>query len=289
MKLLVFGASGQAGVELLKVAAGAGDSVIAPRRADLDIRDGAATSAMIAEARPDAVINLAAFHVLDACEIQFADAIAVNCTAVWHMAKACAAADCRFITVSTDYVFDGKATEPYRESDHANPLQAYGVSKRAGELAALAAGPKTSLIARTCGLYGQAGSRERSGNFVEKRLADMADTSRIAVGSDLVCTPTSAQCFARALHALARAEGPVSGICHLTNEGQCSWAEFTREIGRLAGSSCIVDAIDRAGDYGEVRRPPYSVMANIRAKQLGIRLPHWRDALEEYMQMRERA
>jgi dTDP-4-dehydrorhamnose reductase len=288
MKLLIFGGSGQAGVDLRKLAAQAGDSVIAPGHADLDIRDVAATYAMIAEAQADAVINLAAFHVLNACEDQFADAMAVNCTAIWQMAKACAAIDCRFITVSTDYVFDGKGIEPYREGDAANPIQAYGVSKRAGELAALAAGPKTSLIVRTCGLYGHSGSRERSGNFVEKRLAEMARSSRIAVGGDLVCTPTSAQFFARALHALAREGGQVSGIYHLTNEGQCSWAEFTREIVKLAGSNCLVDTVDHAGHYGNVRRPAYSVMANIRAKELGIVLPHWRHALEEYMQTRDR-
>lgn len=287
MKLLAFGASGQAGRELLKLAADAGDSVLAPGHAELDIRDADATAALIAKAGADVVINLAAFHVLDACESQFADAMAVNCTAVWHMARACAAAGCRFITVSTDYVFDGSAAEPYCEDDAAHPIQAYGVSKRAGELAVLAAGPDTSIVVRTCGLYGHAGSRERSGNFVEKRLADMAGADRIAVGSDLVCTPTSALSFARALHALA-GQAALSGIYHLTNEGQCNWAEFTRQIATLAGSPCVVDAVDRGGDYGAVRRPPFSVMANTRASELGIRLPHWRQALEEYMQMRDR-
>lgn len=283
MRLLIFGGSGQTGIELTRLAMARGYSVLAPSHAELDIRNAQRVAQAIADAGADAVINLTAFHVLELCESAPAEAMAVNCTAVGQMAQACELARARFITVSTDYVFDGEAVAPYGEDAVANPLQAYGVSKLAGERAAAVCG---ALIVRTCGLYGLAGSRERGGNFVEKRLADMRTNSRIEVGSDLVCTPTSALGFAGALCRLAAEPLATAGIYHLSNEGQCSWAEFTQAIAQLAGSTCSVIPVDRAGNYGAIRRPRYSVMANVRASSLGIRLPHWRSALEEYMQKR---
>jgi dTDP-4-dehydrorhamnose reductase len=284
MKLLVFGGAGQIGNALWPLAEAHDDLMVAPSREELDIRDWQRVERMIADSGADVVVNLTAYHVLNDCEAHFADAVDINCTSVWHMAKACSVSGGRFVTVSTDYVFDGASAQPYEEYDAANPIQAYGVSKRAGELAALTS--DTALVVRTCGLYGHAGSRQRGGNFVEKRLADMAGNNSIGVGSDLICTPTSALSFARALYALASNRKATPGIYHLTAEGQCSWAEFTQEIAELAGASCAVEQVDRAGNYGTVRRPAYSVLANKRAAALGICLPHWREDLKEYMRRR---
>jgi dTDP-4-dehydrorhamnose reductase len=286
MKLLIFGGSGQAGSCVQRCAAGKGFTIDAPSHAALDVRDNALAH-HIGKARPDWVVNFSAFHVLDACEDDFAQAMLVNAVAVRAMAVASRAAGARFLTVSTDYVFDGRRTEPWREDDEAHPLQAYGVSKRAGELAALAATPDNAFIVRTCGLYGRGGSRERGGNFIEKRLAEARGKAQLEVGSDIVCTPTSADAFAEAIFLFLTATQPNPGIYHFTAEGACSWAEFTAEAFAQLGIPCRVAAIDRKGDYGRIRRPAYSVLANTRGRALGITLSHWKDDLARYLRDRD--
>jgi dTDP-4-dehydrorhamnose reductase len=289
MKALVVGGSGQAGTEFRALAARGGWTVLAPSRADCDVEAPGAAGRLIAAERPDVVVNFSAFHVLERCETDFDRALAVNARAVRDMAVACRDAGGPFVTVSTDYVFDGRARSPYAEEAAVNPVQAYGVSKAAGEFAALSAHPEGAIVARTCGLYGRAASRERAGNFVEKRLADAARTDRIEVGSDLHCTPTSAASFAAALWALLNHPGRRPGLYHLTAEGSCDWAAFTAAIYQLAGLKAEVAPVDRQGNYGPVRRPAYSVLANRRAAALGIRLPHWRDDLAAYLAARARA
>jgi len=286
MKLLMFGGGGQAGTALRGPAAARGFLIEAPPHQDLDVRDTSRLTRHIAHARPDWVVNFSAFHVLEACEDDFGEAMLINAVAVRAMAVAARAAGARFLTVSTDYVFDGRQTEPWCEDDQARPLQAYGVSKRAGELAALAAAPDTSFIVRTCGLYGQGGSRQRQGNFVEKRLAEAQTKDRIEIGSDLVCAPTSADALAQAILRLFAEPRPNSGIYHFTAEGACSWAEFTAEAFLRAGVDCRVVPVDRKGDYGRIRRPANSVLANIRGRALGITLPHWKDDLARYLDQR---
>ncbi len=286
MKLLLFGAYGQAGSSLRPLAEARGFVIDAPRRAELDVRNKLDLERYINVARPDWVVNFSAFHVLEACEDDFAEAMLVNAVAVHIMAVASRSIGARFLTVSTDYVFDGQGTEPRREDDKAGPLQAYGVSKCAGEFAAIAAAADHSFIVRTCGLYGQSGSRDRGGNFIEKRLAEARTREHLEVGADIVCTPTSADAFANAVLGLLTAAQPSPGIYHLTAEGACSWAEFTAEAFARSGVACRVVAVDRKGDYGRIRRPAYSVLANIRGRALGITLPHWKDDLARYLRKR---
>lgn len=283
MKLLLIGGSGQAGTALQRINAGGVHTVVAPSRSAADMRAPDTIDALVRSEKPDWIINFAAFHVLDACEDDFAAALAVNAVAVRALAQSARRADCRLLTVSTDYVFDGAAPGPLSENAPARPIQAYGVSKRAGELAALAAAPERVFVARTCGLYGHALSRERGANFVERRLADAHKQATLEVGSDLICTPTSAQAFAAAVLALVGSADADSGIYHLTAEGQCSWAEFTAKIFALAGAPCAVTPVDRNGNYGRIRRPANSVLANTRARALGIVLPAWQDDLAAYI------
>jgi dTDP-4-dehydrorhamnose reductase len=284
MKLLVFGAYGQAGTALRQLTELRGFAVDAPRRTALDVRNTRDIAQYIKSAGADWVVNFSAFHVLEACEDDFAEAMLVNAVAVQTMAAASRAAGARFLTVSTDYVFDGQKAEPWREDDEARPLQAYGVSKRAGELAAIAAAPDHAFIVRTCGLYSHIGSRDRGGNFIEKRFAEARSRSKIEIGSDIVCTPTSADAFAEAVLALLTAVQPSPGIYHFTASGACSWAEFAAEAFARSGVDCRVVAVDRKGDYGRIRRPAYSVLANIRGRAVGIELPHWQEDLAQYLQ-----
>lgn len=280
-RVLLIGGSGQLGTELQRKA---GDrwQITAPDRAAFDAETGVGLDVLMQAVRPDLVVNASAFHVVDLCESAFARAIQVNAVTVHAMAQAAATARARFVTVSTDYAFDGRSHSPYAEDDAPNPIQAYGVSKVAGEMAALAAHPEGAIVVRSCGLYGHAPSRQKAGNFVLNRLADAQTRAEIEVGSDLVCTPTAAADLADAMIALVEAEAQA-GRYHLTNAGQCDWAAFTTEIMRLAGLTTRVVPVDRKGVYKPARRPAYSVLGCGKAASLGITLRPWQDALADYV------
>lgn len=280
-RVLLIGGSGQLGSELRLQGENMWD-ITAPARSEVDVRDLDALGRAVEELRPELVLNCSAFHVVDLCESQFGDALAVNAVAVSALAKAAERIGARFITISTDYAFDGRSRVPYGEADVANPIQAYGISKVAGELAALSAHPHGAFVVRTCGLYGRAASRQKSGNFVLNRLSDARKYKVIEVGSDLICTPTSASDLAGAILALVDRDSPP-GIYHLTNGGSCSWAEFTTEIYRRAGLTTRVVPVDRCGRYAPARRPLYTVLDGSRSRALGLSLRPWQEALAEYI------
>lgn len=284
-RLLIIGGLGQLGASLKRAAQGSW-TVAAPKRSECDVTDTASISLALEAERPDVVINCAAFHDLNQCEADEARAHLVNAQAVADLARACGKAKARLLTISTDYVFDGWTRTPYDEDDAPHPLQAYGRSKRAGEVAALNACPDGVFVVRTCGLYGQGGSRGKGSNFVEKRLSDAAAAKSLEVGCDLICTPTATDALAPALLTLAAHPKAQGGIYHLTAEGQCSWAEFTQAIFDLSKIDCRVLPIDRQGNYGPIKRPAYSVMANRKAAALGIRLDDWQDGLAAYLTAR---
>lgn len=280
MRVLLTGGSGQLGSAIRRAAPDRWD-ILAPGRERLDMADPERLATAVREARPALVINAAALHLVDVCEADFAQALAVNAVAVQALARAAEAVGARFVTVSTDYAFDGARREPYRESDAANPLQCYGISKVAGERAALTAHPEGATVIRTCGLYGDPPSRQK-GNFVVNRLREAEGRARLEVGSDLTCTPTSAVDLAAATIRLAETGAPA-GLYHLTNAGSCDWATFTAEIFRAAGFAAEVTPVDRRGAYAPAR-PAYSVLDCSKAKGAGIVLRDWRDAVGEYVQ-----
>jgi dTDP-4-dehydrorhamnose reductase len=284
MKILLIGSTGQLGGDLLRN--NPGHEIVAPPRDRLDLsRQGEATR-FIAELRPEAVINCAAFHNVPKCEEEPAQAFLVNCVAVRDLAAACASHGARLVTFSSDYVFGGPRSEPWREDDKPFPLQVYGISRLAGEHAALATAPEHALVIRTCGLYGRSGAKSKGGNFVDGRVADARAGKRIEMACEQVVAPTSTDDLSRAVYALIAHSGARPGIYHLVNEGACSWYEFTLEIVRFSGAAAEVVPVDRGGRTGGMRRPLYSVLANRRARQLGIVLPPWRDALERYIKQK---
>lgn len=282
MKILLIGKTGQLGGDLFRN--NPGHVIMAPGRDELDLADGAAIGRMVAGQRPDVVINTAAFHNVPLCESEVEQAFRINCAAVRDLALACRLAGCRFVTFSSDYVFGGEKRTPYAEVDRPQPLQMYGISRLAGELAALAAYPEGSVIVRTCGLYGRSGACSKGGNFVDKRLEDAKVQAKIEMGCDQVVVPTSTDDLSRAVWQLLAHPRSGAGLYHLVNEGECSWYEFTRAIFEIAGLAVDVIPVDRQGMSGDMRRPLYSVLANVRAKAMGIKLPHWRVALERYLE-----
>lgn len=281
MKVLLIGKTGQLGCDLIQN--NPGHEIIALSRNILDVGNREQVEQVITGHRPDVVINTAAFHNVPQCETDPASAFRINCTAVRDMASVCSKLSARFVTFSTDYVFGGVKRTPYREDDCPCPLQMYGISRLAGEHAALAIAPEHSVVIRTCGLYGHSGAQSKGGNFVDKRLADARLSSRLEMGCDQVVSPTSTDDLSRAVWKLVEHPSLPPGIYHLVNEGECTWYEFTRAIYEIAGLPVEVVPVNRGGMSGEMRRPLYSALANIRARELGISLPHWREALRKYL------
>jgi dTDP-4-dehydrorhamnose reductase len=225
VRLLVTGAAGQLGVDVVNHARGLDDEVIAVAKSDLDITDADAVRLLLERVRPDAVINAAAYTAVDACETNEALAFAVNADAVGHLSAACEVVGAHLVHVSTDYVFDGTLERPYREDDITNPQSVYGRSKLAGEQAV---GP-AAAIARTSWVCGEHGN-----NMVKLvlRLAANPDQA-LAFVDDQRGKPTFTTDLAPALHRLA--VDRRTGTFHVTNQSAVSWYEFVREILAASG------------------------------------------------------
>jgi dTDP-4-dehydrorhamnose reductase len=277
VRALVAGSAGQLGRELV---ARLGDEVAwKGDRAELDVADGAAVVALVARVRPDVVFNATAFNRVDAAEAEPLAAFAVNAAAPHFLARAARDAGALLVHVSTDYVFDGTASRPYREDDLPRPLGAYGASKLAGEHLVAAAGGE-HLVVRTSGVLGRGGSDQKGGSFVERIVAQARAGQPLRVVADQVFAPTCASDLAESLLALVRSG--ARGLVHLTNAGSCSWHELAVAALAAAGLEAPVERI-RAADLSlPARRPAYSVLDTSRALALGLPPPrHWKDALPD--------
>lgn len=281
MRILLIGRTGQLGGDLLRH--NPGHEIAAPGRGELDLTREDQLRAAIDRHRPELVINCAAFHNVPLCEDEPEQAFLVNCVAVRNLAAICREAGVRLVTFSSDYVFGGDRRTPWGEDDLPHPLQVYGISRLAGEHAALTAAPEHAVVVRSCGLYGESGARSKGGNFVDARVADLRAGRALEMAMEQIVAPTSTEDLSKAVLALAAHPALRPGIYHLVNEGQCSWYELTVAIGEILGLEAKVTPVDRQGRTGSMLRPIYSVLANRKARALGIVLPPWRDALERYL------
>lgn len=283
-KLLLIGKTGQLGAEILNDAPLFDFEVFGYGRGELDVTDTAALEAEIKLHRPDVVISTAAFHVVAECEEGPLEAFKVNCIAVRNLAQISKESGAKFMTFSTDYVFDGEKGSSYLEGDAPRPLQMYGFSKLAGEFAARGIYLEGTYVIRTCGLYGgKRGSKSKSGgNLVLQMLKEAGESKSVEISSEQIVSPTYAKDLSRAVLELLRVGAPAD-IYHLVNEGQCSWHEFVEEVYRLAGIKREVIPVDRRGIMNGVRRPRFSALENSRAKKLGIVLPKWQEGLAAYL------
>lgn len=282
-KIAVFGVSGQLGRDL--ASALSSHDVHGVDHARADIREEAAVRAALDALSPAWVINCAAMTHVDGCENDPAAAFLINALGARDIARAASAHGARFIQISTDYVFDGRKAAPYREDDLPSPLNAYGVTKLAGEHFAAFECPRT-LVVRTSGLYGTNTCRGKGGNFVETMMARAAAGGPLRVVDDERLTPTFTADLAAQIRVMIESDAPA-GVYHATNGGGCSWHEFTVELFRLAGVKAEVERI-RASDWkSPTRRPAHSVLENGALQSLGIdRMPDWRDALARYLAAR---
>jgi dTDP-4-dehydrorhamnose reductase len=282
MEILIIGKTGQLGGALIKEAIAREHKVFAPFRQELDITNMDAFLDIMKTYNPEIVINTAAFHNVPLCEVEPMKAFQLNCLAVKKMAEISQDFNSWFVSFSTDYVFGGEKRTPYIESDTPNPLQIYGLSKLAGEYAALSY--ENSIIIRTCGLYGMQGASSKGGNFVDNRIKDSKQNTRIEISNDQTVSPTYSGDLSKAVLQLIAHPSKKKGIYHVVNEGYCTWYEFTKEIFKLAGINREVIPVDRKGKTGAMRRPLFSALKNENARKLGIVLPNWKEGLHEYLE-----
>jgi dTDP-4-dehydrorhamnose reductase len=277
VKLLVTGAAGMLGRDVMLAAGNAGHDLVGYGRAELDVTDPAALERKLDLERPDVVINCAAWTDVDGAEAAEEAALAVNGEGAGNVAAAASKIEARVLHVSTDYVFDGTKGTPYVESDQPAPLSAYARTKLAGE-EAVAAANKRHFIVRSAGLFGLGGR-----NFVDTMLRLAEVQNEVTVVRDQVTSPTYTWHLAYGIVRLI--EGIEYGIHHMAAAGQCSWYEFAGEIFEQAKVECRVLSITSEEFGAAAPRPAFSALVSQR--EHAIRLPSWQDGLAGYLAQRQ--
>ncbi|MET4574110.1 dTDP-4-dehydrorhamnose reductase [Stenotrophomonas rhizophila] len=293
MNVLLFGANGQLGQELLRALAPLGTVTATTRSGSLadgsscdvaDFNQPATLAALMDRVQPDVVVNAAAYTAVDRAEEDRDAAWRANADAPGVIARWCAAAGVPLVHYSTDYVFDGQGTRAYLEDDATAPLGVYGQSKLAGEDAVRAAGGR-HLIFRTAWVYAS-----HSANFLRTMLRVGAEREVLRVVADQVGTPTPAALIADVTAQVLQHPGRLSGTWHLTASGQTSWHGFAEAIfaqaqaGGVLARVPVVEAISTADYPTPAKRPAWSVLDNGRLQQdFGLQLPSWQDGLKQVM------
>ena len=289
MKILITGAAGQLGSELIKILESgcaeigkiseiyAGAEVIPADIGDFDITDLGSSRAFIEKSKPDIIINCAAMTNVDGCETDRETAFKVNAAGVRNLALCASEAGAKFLHVSTDYVFSGDSQKPYCEWDNIAPKSVYGASKALGEKYALRFCNKTFIV-RTSWLYGYNGK-----NFVKTVRRVLREKGAITVVNDQRGNPTNANDLA--FHLLKLAATEDYGFYHCTGEGECTWFEFAQKIAELSGfdKSAVIPCTSK--EYNSpTTRPAYSCLCNMAlACGVGNEMRDWQDALTEFI------
>jgi dTDP-4-dehydrorhamnose reductase len=283
VKLLVTGAAGMLGHDVLRVGEHAGHELIAIDLPELDITDAAAVETLFERERPEGCINCAAWTDVDGAESKQDLAQAVNATGAGNLARAAAQIGAPLLHISTDYVFDGAApldeegrVRPYVESDPTGPRSVYGGTKLEGELQVLAASTRHTVV-RTAWLYGLDGK-----NFVDTMLRLASEREAVQVVDDQIGSPTWSGHLAPAILGLLERE--VRGLVHLTGAGAVSWNGFAKEIFRQADVACRVEPASSEQMARPAPRPAYSVLESERDDVLPM--PPWQDGLAGYLAAR---
>jgi len=282
MRVLVTGAKGQLGYDVLQVLAARGIEGIAADIGEFDITDEGATLRFISSCRPDAVIHCAAYTAVDRAEDEPERCRLINETGTAHIAAACRETGAKLVYVSTDYVFPGTGDTPYEADSPTGPLSVYGKTKLAGELAVRRLADK-HFIVRTSWAFGRNGN-----NFVRTMLRLGKERKEINVVNDQIGSPTYTADLAPLLCDMAVTE--KYGTYHATNEGFCSWAEFAKAIFDLAGYDTVVNPVTTAQYDAKAHRPANSRLSKASLDQAGFkRLPGWKDALGRYLKSDEKS
>jgi len=279
-RVLLIGGSGQLGTQVRRHWDDC--EIVAPSHGELALEETSKLRVALREVRPNVLLNAAAFADVDRCEREPARAFAANAVAVGAAAEAAHECGVLFVTISTDYVFDGSSTVPYDENDAPHPLSVYGASKLAGEyLVERLHSP--AFVVRTCGLYGVTNAKGRT-PFIERVLAQQSRTQPMQVVADVVASPTFAGHLAIALRRLI--ESDSYGLYHAADVGPVSWYDFAAEAIRQAGAAVTVEPIGAQQWKAPAVRPRFSALQNANLARLGIAMPSWRDGNAAYLALR---
>jgi dTDP-4-dehydrorhamnose reductase len=284
MRVLVIGANGQLGTDLVKILTDV--ELIPLLHRDVDICDPIGLRSVLRHHAPDVVVNTAAYHKVDECEVNVEKTFAVNVYGVRNLALACREQGCALVHFSTDYVFGGESDRriPYTETDTPAPVNVYGVAKLAGELLVRQTLDRYWIV-RSQWLYGMAGASGKGGNFVELMLRLAREKREIKVVDDQVGSPTYTLDLARTVGELLKSE--QYGVYHITNGGRCTWFQFAKKIWDLAGLQPNAQPTTTEAFGALARRPAFSVLDNVALRKAGFReLRHWEEALADYLKSR---
>jgi dTDP-4-dehydrorhamnose reductase len=276
MRVLVIGANGQLGTDLVEVLSeNRSLAILGIDLPEIDITDPASVELVFGGFDPDFVINCAAYTAVDDAEVNEELALAVNGLGPRLIADQCRKDGAWLVHISTDYVFDGEATSPYAEDAPPDPRTAYGRTKLAGEQAVRELLPESHYILRTAWLYGRHGS-----NFVKTMLRLEKERDTVSVVTDQLGQPTYSLDLARRIN-LVFEQHPPAGTYHATNSGEVSWFEFTQDIFRLAGADPARVLPTTSAEFVRAApRPSYSVLGHDRWKSVGLpAMRPWREAL----------
>jgi dTDP-4-dehydrorhamnose reductase len=287
LKVVILGSTGQLGGDLARVF---GDGAVGLSHGDLDVTDGVGVARAMHSLQPEWVLNTAAFHRVDDCEVNPALAFAVNAVGAQNVARAAAAVGAGVVFFSTDYVFGGderrERDDPYAEGDDVAPLNVYGVSKAAGERLVAQANER-HIVVRSAGLYGTSTSR-KGWTFPELMINKARADGLVRVVTDQVLSPTYTADLAHKTRELV--ERDAAGLFHLTNAGECSWFEFARATFDLAGVEAEMEPIETGETKRRASRPSYSALKTTRVQEAGVSpLRPWEEALGDYLRAKELA
>ena len=276
MKVLVTGAKGQLGTDLMNELAKRGIEGIGVDVEEMDITDAEACRRVIKASGADAVIHCAAYTAVDAAEDNVELCRRINGEGTRNVAQACKEVDVKLMYISTDYVFDGQGTRPWEPDDERHPLNVYGQTKYEGELAVEELSDKYFIV-RIAWVFGVAGK-----NFIKTMLRLGKERGAVSVVDDQVGSPTYTYDLARLLVDMIQTD--KYGRYHATNEGLCSWYEFAKEIFRQAGMDVPVTPVSSSEFPAKATRPSNSRMSKEKLSDNGFeRLPAWQDALGRFL------
>jgi dTDP-4-dehydrorhamnose reductase len=278
MKIAVIGSTGQLGTDLMEMLQGKHE-VIGRTHQDIEVTDYS-SCLNLRRNHPDIIINTAAFHKTDQCEEEPLKALSVNAVGARNVAMVSKEIEATTIFISTDYVFDGAKSQPYTEDDTPNPINAYGISKLAGELYTKQ-NPKHYIV-RVASLFGKAGASGKGGNFVETMIAKAKKGETLSVVNDQWMSPTYTKDAVRIMKDMLETGVPY-GTYHASNQGYCTWFEFTGEILKLTGLNARLIPIETSQLQTKARRPRFSALRSIKLSKHSIQVTEWKEALADYL------
>ncbi|AEH25428.1 dTDP-4-dehydrorhamnose reductase [Pyrococcus yayanosii] len=284
MRVAVIGATGQLGSDIVEVLSEDPTFEVIPlTHDDVDVTIPESLK-VIERIKPEVIINTAAYVRVDDSELYPEEAFKVNAIGALNVAKIAEKINAVNVYISTDYVFDGEKGKPYKEEDPPNPINVYGASKLMGEIFTRNYSSKHYVI-RVASLYGRRGARGKGGNFVEWVIEKARRGEKLKIVNDQLMSPTYTKDVALALAKFLKIM-PEYGVYHMTNDGFCSWYEFTKAIFEILGWDVEVEPISSEELGRLAKRPKFSALSVEKLRSIGIEMRHWKEALRDYLRLK---